>query len=58
MDDMQKSYFKSYMKGRKADDLESIVQWINDNMEPEEVFTEGNLEMWAVGHGMTTLEQK
>lgn len=33
--------------------LEDAIAWIVENMEPEDVFSEGALEAWATGHGMT-----
>lgn len=32
--------------------LEKALEWIGENMEPEEVFDEAVLEVWADGHGM------
>lgn len=33
--------------------LEDALLWIRSNMEPEDVFDEAVLEVWATGHGMT-----
>jgi len=31
--------------------LDTAVEWINSNMEPDEVFTEDKLEAWALNNG-------
>ena len=33
--------------------LEDALSWIEENMEPADVFSEKVLEAWAVGRGMT-----
>lgn len=31
--------------------LDYAVEWIGDNLEPEEVFSESSLEEWALNNG-------
>jgi hypothetical protein len=32
--------------------LEEAIQWISSNMEPEDVFSDGDLRRWALGNEM------
>lgn len=34
-------------------DLERIIDWIGDNLDPQQVFNEGILESWAADNGWT-----
>lgn len=36
--------------------LEEAVQWIADNMDPEDVFPDGALRAWARGVGLEEVE--
>ena len=31
--------------------LEDSIEWISNNMDPEDVFSEDKLTIWAVDHG-------
>jgi hypothetical protein len=32
-------------------DVDDILAWINDNLQPDQVFEEGNLQAWAEANG-------
>lgn len=31
--------------------LDNAIEWIGDNLEPEDVFSKANLELWAESNG-------
>ena len=37
--------------------LEKSIEWIRENMEPEDIFAESDLERWAKDNGMEYSEE-
>jgi hypothetical protein len=55
----QRDEFAEHLKKRTTieyPDLEDFVDWIRDNLEPEEVFNEHNLESWAESNGRISVD--
>ena len=48
-----KNAFVDYIIGQ--DHLENAIEWISDNLDPEEVFDRKDLEAWALDYVRDTL---
>ena len=52
----QNKNFSEEALGLPSYPLDSVVMWIQDNLSPEEVFTEKQLETWAFDAGFKRFE--
>jgi hypothetical protein len=56
MDDMQRDYFRTFMKATIPLDLDSVVAWVSEFLKPEDVFSDTELVTWAQENCTTTIE--
>jgi len=47
---------EDFAKGIFGGTLVTVVEWINENLAPEDVFTDSQLEDWAEHNGYTRIE--
>ena len=55
----QRDEFAEHLKNRTTiqyPEIDDLIDWIRDNLEPEEVFSEAQLESWAETNGRISVD--